>query len=51
MDGKNNNEESNESFTETEKWAEEILERARNRSEETFETESSLFEENSSPGN
>ncbi|MCH2416382.1 MAG: signal peptidase I [Acidimicrobiales bacterium] len=51
MDGENNNEESNESFTETEKWAEEILERARNRSEETFETESSLFEENSSPGN
>ena len=51
MDGKNNNEESNESFTETEKWAEEILERARNRFEETIETEHSLFEDNSSPGN
>ena len=51
MDGKNNNEESNESFTETEKWAEEILERARNRFEETIETENSLFKDNSSPGN
>ena len=51
MDGENNNEELNESFTETEKWAEEILERARNRSEETFETEDSFREENLSPEN
>ena len=46
MDGENNNEESDKSFTETEKWAEEILERARNRSEEALEIEDSLFEEN-----
>ena len=47
MDGENNNEKLNESLTETEKWAEEILERARNRSEETFEEiDDSLFEEN-----
>jgi len=51
VDGENNNEELNESFTETEKWAEEILERARNRSEETFETEDSFREENLSPEN
>jgi len=46
VDGENNNEESNESFTETEKWAEEILERAKNRSEETFGIEDPLLDEN-----
>ena len=51
MDGQNDNEESNESFIETEKWAEEVLERAKNRSERTGETESSFFEENSPPEN
>jgi len=51
VDGQNDNEESNESFIETEKWAEEVLERAKNRSERTGETESSFFEENSPPEN
>ena len=51
MDGENNNKESNASFTETEKWAEEILERAKNRSEETFEIENSLSEEDLPPEN
>lgn len=49
MDGKNDSEESNESFTETEQWAQEILERARTRSEETFETADFSHEENLSP--
>jgi len=49
VDGENNNEESSKSFAETEKWAEEILERARNRSEETFEMEDFLINENSPP--
>ena len=39
MDGESNNGEPKESFTETEKWAQEILERAKNRSDQTFETE------------
>ena len=39
MDGESNNGEPKESFTETEKWAQEILERAKNRSDHTFETE------------
>ena len=49
MDGENNSEELNESFTETEQWAQEILERARNRSEGTFETETFSLEEKFSP--
>ena len=49
MDGENNSEELNESFTETEQWAQEILERARTRSEGTFETEIFSIEENLSP--
>ena len=49
MDGENNSEELDESFTETEQWAQEILERARNRSEETFETETFSPEESFSP--
>ena len=49
MDGENNSEELDESFTETEQWAQEILERARNRSEETFETETFSLEESFSP--
>ena len=49
MDGENNSEELDESFTETEQWAQEILERARNRSEETFETETFSLEDSFSP--
>ena len=49
MDGENSSDESNESFTETEQWAQEILERARTRSEGTFETEIFSIEENLSP--
>jgi len=49
VDGENNSEELDESFTETEQWAQEILERARNRSEETFETETFSLEESFSP--
>ena len=49
MDDENNSEELDESFTETEQWAQEILERARNRSEGTFETETFFLEESFSP--
>jgi len=49
VDGENSSDESNESFTETEQWAQEILERARTRSEGTFETEIFSIEENLSP--
>ena len=49
MDDENNSEELDESFTETEQWAQEILERARNRSEGTFETEAFSLGESFSP--
>ena len=49
MDGESNKEESKESFTETEKWAQEILERAKNRSDQTFETEMLPTGENQAP--
>ena len=47
MDGENKNEDSNDSFTDTEKWAQEVLERARNRSEGSFDPEDSPNEGNS----
>ena len=49
MDGESNNGEPKESFTETEKWAQEILERAKNRSDQTFETEMLPTGENQAP--
>ena len=49
MEGKSDSEESNESFTETEQWAQEILERARSRSEGTFEIGNFYHEENPPP--
>jgi len=49
VDDENNSEELDESFTETEQWAQEILERARNRSEGTFETEAFSLGESFSP--
>ena len=49
MDGESNNGEPKESFTETEKWAQEILERAKNRSDQTFETEMLPAEEPQPP--
>ena len=41
MDGETKNEGSDEGFTDTEKWAQEVLERARNRSEGSFDPEDS----------
>lgn len=49
MDGKSKNEEHDESLTDTEKWAQEIIERARNRSEKTSDTENLLTENISLP--
>ena len=47
MDHENKNEESNDGFTDTEKWAQEVLERARNRSEASFDPEDFPNEGNS----
>ena len=49
MDGETENEEYNDSLTDTEKWAQEILERARNRSETTLDNENLLTEDISLP--
>ena len=49
MEGEINSEETNESFTDTEKWAQEVLERARNRSEKILDTESPSLEDAPKP--
>jgi len=49
VDGETKNEEYNDSLTDTEKWAQEILERARNRSETTLDNENLLTEDISLP--
>jgi signal peptidase I len=49
VDGETENEEYNDSLTDTEKWAQEILERARNRSETTLDNENLLTEDISLP--
>ena len=47
MDGETKNEGSDEGFTDTEKWAQEVLERAKNRSEGSFDTENTPLEDDS----
>ena len=49
MEGEINSEETNESFTDTEKWAQEVLERARNRSEKILDTKSPSLEDAPKP--
>jgi|TARA_B100000686_G_C16793696_1_gene980647 signal peptidase I len=47
VDGETKNEGSDEGFTDTEKWAQEVLERAKNRSEGSFDTENTPLEDDS----